>query len=77
MYNDNFILRPIVIASDVIERVNKYRLLGVILRDDLKWNDHIDYIYKKACKRSYILRILKRVEIEPRLILKVYISNTY
>ena len=30
------------------------------VRDDLTWNTHIDYLFKKANKRLYALRILKK-----------------
>ena len=29
MHTDNFILRPIVVGNNVVERVNNYKLLGV------------------------------------------------
>ena len=44
-------MRPFVIGSNVVERVTNYKLLGVQLSEDLKWNKHVDYIYKKACKK--------------------------
>ena len=36
MHNVNFILRHLVIGSNVVERVNNYKLLGVQLSEDLK-----------------------------------------
>ena len=52
MHNVNFILRPLVIGSNVVERVNNCKLLGVQLSEDLKWNKHVERcIYKKACSR--------------------------
>ena len=44
------VLRPITISNTTIETVKKYKLLGFILTDDLKWKDHVAYIYGKACK---------------------------
>ncbi len=38
-----------------IEVVKSAKLLGVIFNDDLKWNDHVDYIVKKSAKRLYML----------------------
>ena len=64
MPNHNFLLRPIVIGNNAIERVNKYKILGVVVRNDLKWDDHIEYIYKNACKKSCLLMILKQSGIE-------------
>ena len=54
--------------------VANYKLLGVYLNEDLSWNTHIDYIFKKACKRLYSLRILKRAGFASLNILKVYLT---
>ena len=75
MHNVNFILRPLVIGSNVVERVNNYKLLGVQLSEDLKWNKHVEYIYKKACKKLYSLRVLRRAGVEQKNILKVYLTT--
>ena len=41
-------------------RVKSYKLLGLWLDDDLKWNTNTEYITKKASKRLYLLKILKK-----------------
>ena len=66
------VLRPITISNTIIETVKKYKLLGVILTEDLKWKDHVAYIYGKACKRLYSLRILRKAGVETKKMLKVY-----
>ena len=58
MQNDNFTTRPIVLGNNTVECVTTYKLLGIIISNDLKWNEHIDYVSKKASKRPYSLRIL-------------------
>ena len=68
-------MRPFIIGSNVVERVTSYKLLGVQLSEDLKWNKHVDYIYKKACKKLYSLRVLRRAGVEQRNILKVYLTT--
>ena len=75
MNNNNSIMRSFVIGSNVVERVTNYKLLGVQLSEDLKWNKHVDYIYKKACKKLYSLRVLRRAGVEQRNILKVYVTT--
>ena len=60
MQNDNFTTRLIVLGNNTVECVTTYKLLGIIISDDLKWNAHIDYISTKASKRLYSLRILKK-----------------
>ena len=75
MHNFNFSLRPIVIGNNIVERVNTYKLLSVIISDGLKWTHHIEYISKKASKRLYSLKILRRVGVASDLILKVYLTT--
>ena len=51
---------PLTVGGSVIERVVTYKLLGVYISDDLSWNVHIEHIVKKAKKRLYALRALKK-----------------
>jgi hypothetical protein len=54
---------PIIsVENEAIERVNKCTLLGVVINDRLKWDDHIDKIYKKACSRLHFISQLKRTK---------------
>ena len=53
-------LRPIVVGNAIVERVASFKLLGVYISRDLTWDAHVDYILKKANKRLYILRALRR-----------------
>ena len=43
-----------MIGNDVIKRVNSFKMLGVWIQDNLKWNTHIEEITKKANKRLFI-----------------------
>ena len=62
------------VGGNTIERVSSYKLLGVYLQSDLSWNLHCDYVTKKANKRLYILRILRRVRIRCQQLVTVYYS---
>ena len=57
-----------------MQRVTSYKSLGVFIDDDLKWTTHVDHIYKKACKRLYSLKLLRRAGVTSTGILKVYLS---
>ena len=52
MFNPNFTLRPLVVDNNGIERISTYKILGVFIDSDLKWNSNVHYIYKKACRFS-------------------------
>jgi hypothetical protein len=47
------------INSQPLEKVTRFKLLGVTLQNDLKWNAHVDAITSKASKRLHILRVLR------------------
>ena len=53
-------LAPIIINNTEIETVHDSKLLGVYIQDNLKWDIHVEYMNKKASKRLYYLRLLKR-----------------
>ena len=75
MLYPNFTLRLLVVGNNCIERVSTYKILGVFIDSDLRWNSHVDYIYKKACKKLYSLRILRRAGVDQASMLKVYTSS--
>ena len=66
---------PLIIGGALDERVSLYKLLGVIVSDDLSWNAHCEYIYDKATKRLYGLRILKKSDLSPSDLVSVYCST--
>jgi hypothetical protein len=74
MQDHNILVNPIIMGNKEIECVSNYKLLGVYLNEDRNWNTHIDYISKKACKRLYSLRILRRAGVASLSILKVYLT---
>ena len=44
------------ISDSCLERVSKFKLLGVWQQDNLCWNYHVEQTVKKARKRRYYLR---------------------
>ena len=63
---------PIIIGDRLIDTVSEAKLLGVVISSDLKWNSHINYVYKKEAKRLYGLRLLKRNTLPADVLLSVY-----
>ncbi len=49
---------PILIQEQTIARVEKAIILGMSITQDLKWNEHVNKITKKAAKRLYLLKQL-------------------
>ena len=44
---------PIVLGGTDVERVRQIKLLGLIVTDDLKWQEHSDYL----CVSPYTTRL--------------------
>ena len=66
------VLRPIVVGNAIVERVVSFKLLGVYISRDLTWDTHADYILKKANKRLYLLRALRRSGVSVPDMLNIY-----
>ena len=63
---------PITINDLAFEVVQSVKILGVTIREDLKWNDHVTEITHKASKRLYLLRILKRAGVDVISLVQIY-----
>ena len=44
MKNSITAMRPVSVRNQEVERVRLYKLLAVIISDDLKWNAHVEYV---------------------------------
>ena len=66
MTNSVTSLRPICVGYNEVELNRMYKLLGVIISDDLKWNTHVEFVIAKAAKRLFALRLLKRAGVMPK-----------
>ena len=55
---------PLESEGKQFEVVKSAEILGLTVRDDLKWNDHIDNVTVKASQRVYLLKQLKRADID-------------
>ena len=70
---DNFSMS---LDSDKLELVERAKYLGLYVKNDLSWDEHI----LKTCQNmNYFIDVLRRLRrIFPKgLLLKVYISRTY
>ena len=45
----------------LLQTVDKIRLLGLVVRSDLGWQDNTDQMYKKAYGRLWMIRNLKKL----------------
>ena len=59
-------------GEDYLEVVEQFKLLGVIIRSDMKWTDNTDYICQKGYQRLWMLRRLKGLGASEAEMLDVY-----
>jgi len=62
------------IASQTVEGVTTYKLLGVHIDSKLSWSTHIEHTIKKATTRLYFLKQLKRAGLPNSHLLYFYIT---
>ena len=62
MKNSITAMQLVGVGNQGVERVGSYKLLGVIISDDLIWNAHVEYVIAKAAKRLFALRLLNAQE---------------
>ena len=55
-----------------LKEVEKSKLLGIIISNDLKWQENTSEICKKAYKRMWALRRMKVLDVDPLVMLDVY-----
>ena len=65
---------PIHINDSEVDIVSSYKYLGVTIQDDLKWDTHVDMQLKKANKRMYHVRCLKKLYVDHHIITMFYNS---
>lgn len=63
---------PLAINNHPLESIQSFKLLGIHIQSDLKWNLHIEATCSKASKRLYALRCLKRSGVSPKDLRTVY-----
>ena len=51
---------PLTLGGATVDRVTTFKLLGVHVSNDLRWQHHVDAISSKAASRLWFLRQLKR-----------------
>ena len=64
----------IKLLDQIIPESQHVKLLGVIVRNDLRWTDHVNNVTSRAAKKLYILRMLKRFAMPTTDLLTVFTS---
>ena len=62
------------IDGSVIERTDKFKLLGIVFNSSLTWSDHCDYILSKVSKRIYFISQLVKSGVSNQDVVAIYCS---
>jgi len=52
---------PITIGGRDLERIKCTKVLGIMISNDLSWQNHVDYVCPNASQCLYLLSMLKQV----------------
>uniref|UniRef100_A0A8C5G818 Reverse transcriptase domain-containing protein n=2 Tax=Gouania willdenowi TaxID=441366 RepID=A0A8C5G818_GOUWI len=66
---------PLYINGECVERVHTFRFLGVLISADLSWSNNISAVTKKAQQRLHFLRVLRKHNLDSKLLLTFYRST--
>ena len=70
--------RPTTISlkvnNTIIENVNQFKLLGLHITNNIKWDNHVTSIIKKCSKRIYFIIIAKRNYCNNNILWSIYYS---
>ena len=60
------------IGNNELQVVRESKVLGVVIRDDLKWDSHISYTCKRAARKIWVLRRMMQLGLDYNIILDIY-----
>ena len=61
--------------GNILQVVEKTKLLGVHLNSNLSWNDNTAQIIKKAMAKMWLLRRMKNVQLDVHIIFDYYLKK--
>ena len=65
----------LTLKNQKIEIVNQAKLLGLILTDDLKWEQNTNYLVKDANRRMVMLRAASKFTSDKHVLKQIYYSR--
>lgn len=65
-------MTPLTIKGKDIEKCETYKYLGLTISNDLTWNKNIELSRKKAMKKLYFLRTLKKFRLSTKVLESFY-----
>ncbi len=51
---------PLHLDGHAVQRIDSYKLLGILVDANLRWHKHVEFVCSKASQRLHYLKLLKR-----------------
>ena len=61
-----------IFNGEILEVVEEFKILGLVICSDLKWQKHTDYICKKGFTQLWMLRRLKKLGANTKILIDLY-----
>ncbi|KAI8494420.1 hypothetical protein Bbelb_276460 [Branchiostoma belcheri] len=65
---------PLTLNGESVEGVTSFKLLGIVVSNDLKWGPHVEYMLAKVQPRMHYLRVARRAALPTEVLLQIYKS---
>jgi len=66
---------PVKLQSQVLEPVSEYKYLGIVLNNQLNWDNHWHHIQRKTSGIPYLLKRMKYLGFKKEILITVYRSH--
>ena len=66
---------PLRIGGDAVEVTDTSKYLGITLDNKMTFGPHVQCVYKKCQQRLHLLKKLRSVNVDPKLVLLLYRST--
>ena len=74
-FRETLTVFPLIIDGKPVDIVDSHKVLGIEINSSLKWSDQVDKITKKAAKRLYIIRVLRRSGLSSDEFISIYTAT--
>lgn len=64
----------VTINGSIVERVDRYKYLGVVIDNRLSWHEHVEALLKNLSSRMYCMRIMKKFNVNKNILAMFYNS---
>ena len=71
---DTSLLQPARIKTEDVESVKTFKHLATVLDSNLSFTTHVDTVCKKKSKRMYLIRKLKKFDVDKKMLQMIYSS---